>query len=432
MLKEFRNYLIVFLLLGLSGMPFFSGRDIFLIATAGLFVGFAILERDLAVHKEVVIVLVSALILVFCQAFIFSFFKLTTVIGLILKIAVAFLAVKLLKEQFVNYFLKLMAFFCLFSFLVFIPIFISPGLENTLMNAMPSFLSYEYYEMGIGQVSKRTMILFEFNTQMINNSRHLVRNCGPFWEPGAYGGFLLIALILNTVREQRFSTRLNWLFIATIISTQSTTAFMALFAFVIIVFLIFQRTRVPLKLLIVAVLVVGTVVAFQSLYFLKSKIQKEAAGLEEAMEQGGDTRLASAALDWQDIRRFPFTGRGMWDETRIDDKFEAVMRNNGFTNLIARWGFIFFAIYFYWYYKGFEQYCRIYEANKYMPLALLCIIWLIGMSQDYFESPFFISLAFLYTPYRDVTLGRVVKGVRLAPQETELMSTTDENRLVRT
>lgn len=404
-----RNYLIMFLLLGVSGMPFFSGKDIFIIAIAGLLLLFAVIDRDIVPNREFVIILGTMLMLVLLQAFIFSFFKLATVIGLVLKLLIAYLSVKLLKEQFINYFLNTMVFLTLVSFLFFIPIYLRPGLEDMFLGMIPSILSYEYYQMGVGYVYKPTLILYEFNTRMIGNFGLIVRNCGPFWEPGAFGGYLIIALIFNTIRERKFSTRINWLFIIAILSTQSTTAFMALFAFILIVYLIFQKYTLSFKLLIVAALALAVVVAFQKINFLQAKIKIEMEGLKDAMDAGGDTRMASAALDWQDVKQFPFTGRGMWNETRIDERFESVMRNNGFTNLVARWGLPFFFLFFYWYYKGFKAYCRVYGANVYMPLAVLGMFWLIGMSQDYFESPFFLSMAFLFTPYRNTELMEVVE-----------------------
>lgn len=142
-------------------------------------------------------------------------------------------------------------------------------------------------------------------------------------------------------------------------------------------------------------------VAFQTIPFLGDKIKSENAGVKDAIEDvGGDTRMASAVLDWDDISRYPFTGRGIWDETRVDKKFEFVIRNNGFTNFFAQWGVFFVLFFFYWYYKSFYEYCNIYEAGRLMPIVVILIICILAFGENYFNAPFFWSLAFLFVPLR--------------------------------
>ena len=110
--------------------------------------------------------------------------------------------------------------------------------------------------------------------------------------------------------------------------------------------------------------------------------------------------MASAILDWEDIKGYPFTGRGLWPETRVDKKFEFAIRNNGFTNFIAVWGILFFFFYFYWYYKGFSEFCRVYEGSSFIPIVLLLVIWLLSFSENYFDSPFFWAFVFLGIPLK--------------------------------
>ena len=253
-------------------------------------------------------------------------------------------------------------------------------------------------------MTKKTLILYEFNTTFTGDFGQKVRNCGPFWEAGAFGGYLIIALLFNTVRQRNFVNRTNMIFLLAVLTTQSTTTYLALFLLLLFIYLIFQKISINIKILIVTVLVVGSLVAYTSLDILQAKIQMEAGNLDDDLEKGGDSRMASAILDFQDFLGYPITGRGMWDETRIDKKFKTFMRNNGLTNLLARWGGIVFFIFFYCYYRGFKEYCRIYGAKSYMPIVMLIIIWVISISEDYYESPFFLSMLFLYTPYRNAIL----------------------------
>lgn len=392
---NFKDYLIMFFLLGVSGIPYFSSNQPFIILFAFGLIGLFLMSSFQKIDEELIYVLVAILACVFFQAVIFSFFKGITILGLVLRILTAYLAVKLLGEYFISYFLRVMVFFTIVSLIVFIPIFIKPDFLNTLIDLTPSFLSYQYELWGF-QVDRKTMVIYN-----LLQEENRVRNNGPFWEPGAFGGYLVIAYIFNTIKESRLLGKVNVLFIIAILSTQSTTAYLALFAFIVF-YIFFEDYSYGVKSLIIVFGVAGYV-AFQTIPFLGDKIREENKGAKDAIEEvGGDTRMASAILDWEDIQGYPFSGRGLWDETRVDKRFEYVIRNNGFTNFIATWGVLFFLFYFYWYYKGFSEFCRIYGGSIYIPIVMLLIIWLLSFSENYFDSSFFWAFVFLSIPLKTV------------------------------
>lgn len=388
-----RDYFIMFFLLAVSAIPYFSSNTPFTICFAVILTVLFLTDKNQVIDKGFFYILFVALLCVFFQSLIFSYFKLITILGFILKILTAYFAIKLLNENFINYFLRVMIFFSVVSLIIFIPILIHPGLLDTLINATPSFLSYQYELWGF-QVNHKTLIFYNLSKEVDR-----LRNCGPFWEPGAFGGFLTIGLVFNTIRENKLLVKINSLFIITIITTQSTTAYLALFIF-IMCYLLFQNYSKIAKLLVVFV-AIGGIVAYQTIPFLGEKIKVEKDDTENSIEdKGGDARIASAILDWNDIKGYPFSGRGLWPETRVDKKFEFVMRNNGLTNFLAEWGFLFFFLYFFYYYQGFYIYCKLNHANRYMPLVLLAIFFLISFSEDYFDLQFFWALTFLHIPLK--------------------------------
>ncbi|MDQ2719837.1 MAG: hypothetical protein M3Z26_08790 [Bacteroidota bacterium] len=390
--NNFRNDVIMFLLLGVSAIPYIDSNKI-LTTLIAIFLGILFFfSKNQKIDNELFYICIAILICVFFQSVIFSYFKLITILGLILKVLTAFFAIKLLNEKFIDYYLRLMVFFSIVSLVIFIPIFIHPSLLDTIINATPSFLSYQYELWGF-QVDNKTLIIYN-----LMEETGLLRNNGPFWEPGAFGGFLIIALMFNTVRKSTLLNKTNWLFFVTIISTQSTTAYLAVFAF-IFCYLLFQNYSMGVKSLLIILGVAG-LIAFQKIPFLGAKIKDENENAQNAIEtKGGDTRIASAILDWDDIKRYPLTGRGIWPETRVDKKFEYVIRNNGFTNFLAEWGIFLCIIYFFYYYKGFKIFCMEHKSNKFMPFIILGIIWVVSFSENYFGLPFFWALVFLDIPF---------------------------------
>ena len=394
-IEKSRDYLMMFFLVGISGIPYFSSNQPFTILFALGVIALFMFSKHQSIDSRYLYVLLAILTCVFFQAVIFSYFKGVTILGLVLRITTAYLVVKLIGEKFIDYYLNLMVFFAIISLIIFTPIFLKPDFLNTLVDATPSFLSYQYELWGF-MIDRKTLIVYN-----LLQEADRVRNCGPFWEPGAYGGYLVIAYMLNTIREKKLMGKINILFIVATISTQSTTAYLALFAF-IVCYIFFEDYSYGVKSLIIVFGVAGYV-AFQTIPFLGDKIKEENKGAKDAIEEvGGDTRMASAILDWDDIKGYPFSGRGLWPETRVDKKFEYVIRNNGFTNFIATWGILFFFVYFYWYYKGFSEFCRIYGASTLIPMVLLVIIWLLSFSENYFDSPFFWAFVFFGIPLKDV------------------------------
>ena len=404
MLKESRNYLIMFMLLGVSGMPVINHYDFILVAFMLFLTGTYLYEKNLNVDHSFWIILGTFSVLVLFQATLFKYFELIAILGLFIKLWVAYLCTKILQERFMDYFAKTMAFLSIVSFFFFIPIYLYPPLEEILMNAAPSFLSYSEFKFGFGEITKRSFVIFEFNTQQLGDFGQLVRNCGPFWEPGAFAGYLFLALMFNTIRQQSFFNRYNNIFLITILSTQSTTGYICVFGFVLVVFLVYYQYFSALKVLVVGAMIAGVVIVFNQLTFLRAKIDIEISHIKEDLEKGGDSRVASAILDWMDISRYPWTGRGIWNETRVDKKFEFVIRNNGLTNLVARWGIFMFFIYFYWYYQSLYAFCKTYKSNLLMPIAILLLIMVASFSEDYFESPLFLSLLFVHQGYRNTVL----------------------------
>ena len=404
MLKETRNYFIMFFLLALSGMPVVNHYDFSYVGFMLFISGVFLYEKDLKVSPSFWVMSFTFLILILFQSLIFKFFNLNPILGLFVKLWIAYLSVKILQEEFMDYFVKTMVGISLISFVFFIPIFIYPPLEEILMNLAPSFLSYSTFKIGLGVITKKSFIIFEFNTQQLSDFGKLVRNCGPFWEPGAFAGFLLLALMFNTIRQLSFFNRYNYIFLITILSTQSTTGYICTFGFILVVFLIYYQYFAALKMLVVATMVAGIFIAFNQLTFLGSKINNEISNIKVGLELGGDTRFASAVLDWMDISRFPITGRGIWDETRVDEKFERVLRNNGLTNLVARWGVFMFFIFFYLYYKSLYAFCKTYKSNLLMPIAILILIWVASFSENYYEAPLFLALLFVHEAYSNTVL----------------------------
>jgi len=74
-------------------------------------------------------------------------------------------------------------------------------------------------------------------------------------------------------------------------------------------------------------------------------------------------------------------------------------RNNGLTGLLAMYGFILTAIYFYMYFRSFSGIVYQFERRSFFKYAALLVIFIIGFSQSLFIRPFFMCFLFLSAVY---------------------------------
>jgi len=95
---------------------------------------------------------------------------------------------------------------------------------------------------------------------------HAIRNSGFCWEPGAFGFYLNMALILNFLLNKfSFDKRARW-FAFAIITTLSTTSYLAL---LVIVFMYFRANGVKLSKLIILIVPFLCILAVQLPFLLK-------------------------------------------------------------------------------------------------------------------------------------------------------------------
>ena len=178
----------------------------------------------------------------------------------LLGVALNFLVMSIIcaylkKEWFAKYYIDIMTAFCLIS----LPCF---AIANVSEELARSFCQSGY--------DWQTRFGYSFFYTWGWNGTILTRNSGPFWEAGAFQGFILLAVLMllygvdnDIIKEQRR----KWiflLFVITIITTGSTTGYILLIAV-----LFTQWTRVkllfselPSKLKHVFVLVMAVIIIF--------------------------------------------------------------------------------------------------------------------------------------------------------------------------
>lgn len=146
---------------------------------------------------------------------------------LFIAIFVAFCIVSCIQfEYFIDLFIKCMYIIAFFSLIIF--------LSNLIINKMnPSLLDNWPYKVNN---SANTVVNNYFLSVYQISYRAFDRNFGPFWEPGAYQTFLILALYFTLFYKKNNNKKHIFIFGLTIISTFSTTGIIALFLLLFLAF----------------------------------------------------------------------------------------------------------------------------------------------------------------------------------------------------
>ena len=389
-------YVLVFGLMATAGIPIFLTSNTPVVA---LFCISAACAFFLRVRLMPYIGLISIFVLVlFLQMvyFGFSFYKGTVGLQMIVFLT-GMLGAAITGIYFVKVYNNLMVLFSLISLALFIPIYIHYPFHDLLINSLP-------FSTSITDEFTDTTSQSIFFLNFPRDFEERVRNTGPFWEPGAFGGFLTVSFMLNSIKENSIVNKKNVLFAITIISTFSTTAYLTLFIFIAGFYLLTIKSNVT-RITLMGVFVAGFLIVYNGLDFLSPKIKSEFENVADDVDTyGGNGRVASGYLDMREFGEENFyflAGRGVHPDTRYGGNFKNVIRTNGLTDQLVVWGIPFFLIYFFNVRKSFAAFCDLYGVQKALSWICLGVLLTLSTSEVYFRTDFFWVLFFIHIPVNE-------------------------------
>jgi hypothetical protein len=220
------------------------------------------------------------------------------------------------------------------------------------------------------------------------------RNCGPFWEPGAFQGFINLTFLMspathfyNTVSGRRKGVMLFF----ALLTTFSTTGYLVFFA--IVIFKIFINFKIKINsLLLIIVTPIIILFAYQKLEFLGGKVDQQIE-LFTISDEFNPGRFTVVVFDWHYITKNPVWGNGYVDVTRWADHPELQGRNlghgNGFTGFIAAMGIASMLAYLVMLYRSS------FFVNRIEALCFVIAIVLLLQGEHFLSLPLFMGLPFL-------------------------------------
>ena len=229
------NWLTMFLLIGNTANPFFY-EFIEMLALSFIILlacWFLKKEDDTKLNSYFWLYLLVLTILQASQTLVYHVFPVKTFLGEYLRILFAVLAIRILGRDFFDQFVRFVCLFAVISLCFYVPCVLIKPLAHFLIDHVAKYTQCPFHRAATGELYDAPYNMIIFNLGQITFNR----NSGFYWEPGTHGGFLCLALFINLFyRKEKLTSKFNIIFIITILTTLSTTTYLALF-FVIVAYL---------------------------------------------------------------------------------------------------------------------------------------------------------------------------------------------------
>ena len=371
-----RNTVLVFFLIVLSGNP------LVVYSTEWMYAGYiVVLLFYLCVHNKLVLSkyvwkwLIGFVVLFVAQFIFVRTVSLPADINFLAKFIIAYITASLCGENFSKIYTDIMYVICLISLLFF-------GL-HCIHIPIPGLQFDRYTTIGIWNY--------------ITNSSSL-RNCGMFWEPGAFQGFIMLPFLLYIGKLKWFwqhKRKQIIIFIIALLSTLSTTAYIVAFLYGILI-LMSSKIRILYKALVVVIALIGATVAYFSLDFLGNKIQDQIETTDtNSTNKANWSRTGALIIEISNLARHPFTGNGFLLESRykgLGDKMSGA--GNGLAGIINMLGIPMVLAYFIGVAYSWRNTRRAYR------LTVVVVLMALLFGEFFLNYPLYWSLLFVKLPYQ--------------------------------
>ncbi|MBS1492823.1 MAG: O-antigen ligase family protein [Bacteroidetes bacterium] len=379
--SAFLNHFMIFLLMGISSIPILIGNPFLIISFFLALVIFFL--KGLKIDSFIISYSLAFLGLFFVHIFVYNQFIYSIFIAYFLRIFLAYFIIKIVGKNSDRYIINQIYFFAIISLIITFLFYLFPQLIDFVNSEItPFFDRLTYFHPN-----RQHFIIY---TMELGWKLDIPRNSGPFWEPGGFAIFLFVALFFNIARHKKIVNLKNIIFFLSIITTQSTSAYLALFVFVILFIVI--RYKLIYSAVVLPILVIVFFNLYSKLDFMEGKVEKMYSESQIAYKERVNSRIVSGNINFSNFLSSPIFGIGRFFQ--IED--EENTGNNGTTLLLAEFGIVGFSYYMICMYASYKNYCKALNFNNKYPFVIIISILILGYSQGIFQKPFFIGLSFMY------------------------------------
>jgi hypothetical protein len=324
----------------------------------------------------------------------FGWINFTASARIYLKVLYAYMTIKIIGNYFFHYFIDVVAKLALIS----LPLFAIQYFLPDQMMHWNGFMEPIVPQVFKGGADYSNSFLFTVNPWALD------RNSGFMWEPGAFAAVLSVAMFLNLVVNQGKVNIMLLVMLVASISTFSTTGIILLFL-VVLFYLLNQRTSViavgtPITIVLAAIIFMQPDVSGKIL----DRMENTEHSIQSAEDYEGDAngisvgRFGSWNLDMEDFAKHPFIGFGLQQTERINSRYTDLVRANGFSDFIVKFGILGLLFLTFSLTTSFRRLQQIHGGRAYAVGTL--IVLTLAFSNPVLVTPLFFAFQFYYMAIR--------------------------------
>jgi hypothetical protein len=302
--------------------------------------------------------------------------KMSTFIGSILKIFIAYGLMKLAGIRFILWFYRITLILAIIS----IPFFIVQLVEPSFFYKIPFNFAYE----DRANSGHWNGIIFNFSTF------HLLQNSGFAGESGTFGYYIGLAMICNLILYEGRANRNFFILLVIGLTTTSTTYYITLLLFGMF---FLSYTSWSTRMIYLVISIVFVVITFQ-LPFMGEKIYTYAEQTDDMLKSKElklvrVNRVSTFLNHFNDVIHYPL-GYGINDAQRTKNVFgDVVDGTNGMSRIAVMYGIFGFVFFTVSYFKLFRVLTFSHPGYPILVVIILMYIAANPMERDFVVIPLF-------------------------------------------
>lgn len=390
--------LLVYFLLCVSGNPAVNNivnMEIVLVVFAIALTVLLVLNKENLFNRRFFNITGIFSVIFLFQIIIFSFLPYFTIAGFYVRLFIGFAVIRLVKN-FPLVYIQVMFYLAIVSLCFHIP------------DRLGQYVGFDFRGVFafLGKIigdpfQYREVICFHTFMNILPE-----RNAGMFWEPGAFAGYLIIAvgflgLNKNNIPKKNYM-RILIVLTLTLLSTQSTTGYLV-YPLALLTHLNLQKAKNVKKgiirfffiTIIIPIIFIFIGYTYKGIHFVNEKIEDRFYAVITESSNWHRSRFGSLLFDMKYIKERPLTGWGLHPKTRyaLDPWItEGEGMGNGMSDFTAKFGITGMSVFLVTVFLGIYSITN-RDARKSVVMLLVLIFLLQG--EAFLGHPLFLGLMFL-------------------------------------
>ena len=305
MMRKNIDYIIFILMLAFTTFEYFFREDRLAIVIS-LFAMGVVVSRGIYRNYNMsypVIVVCILLVWSLIQSALIPGRSLIQPISLGISLFGAMSIAMLLKDRFVSIFVTTIYYIAIFALIIYL-LCLDPSIQSFLINDLTRNFTSLNVEAAIIEGGGKNFIIHNFaGGDHVLEATNMLRNCGPFWEPGMFAVFLNIALFLHNIVEKQDLPLCNVILVTALVTTFSTGGYICGLLVLLLYIIIGRQNHIVSAVCIVLFIVL--VQYFMQLEFIGEKAMDQS----EEFEIGSDeSRFGAFLTQLEMIKDHPVLG----------------------------------------------------------------------------------------------------------------------------